>query len=466
MVPPFSMGQTGDSSLVCPCCFHGIVILGAANKYNFNDFLKAQLCEYGQTGGLISIKNRVSILIRRKAFLIYFGFSKKEWTILSIFFLSGLIISLALCGRLPLTSYARGIAVKVVPGEFEHQQSIWIMWPSEVYNTEDSPVRPVMADIVEKLAPHVPVDIMANSKFEAAQIEKLLTRHDCPVSRIRYYIVNHQTIWARDVGPLFVKDKHGRLCVVNFKFNNYGRQGDYYYINTEGQVDVQVGKILKIPVIDSDMVSEGGSIESNGKGTIILTESVALKHNDGLTKKQIEDEYKRVLGVRKIIWLKNGLAEDKVTGGHVDEFARFADPNTILLAEILPIDQNSSPLARRSHMNLEEDYKILVRATDQDGNPFRIIRIPMPPTLYKNADEKKEIPVRSYMNYVVTNGAVLVQTYWKPGRSDVLKVNEEEVLDTFKNVFPGREIIRIDAENINAWGGGVHCVTQHMPAVN
>jgi agmatine deiminase len=97
-------------------------------------------------------------------------------------------------------------------------------------------------------------------------------------------------------------------------------------------------------------------------------------------------------------------------------------------------------------------------------NPFKIIRVPMPPTLYSDAAESGSLPVRSYLNYAVTNGAVLMQNYWRPGRSGTLKSTEASVTQLFKSVFPGRDIIGIDAENVNLWGGGIHCITQHMPA--
>lgn len=398
---------------------------------------------------------------RRKAYLIYFGFSKKEWA--AIAFCFSAILGAILFGK--LTIYAGdSLLVKGLPGEFARQQAVWIMWPSEVYNADESPIDPVMLTIVKNLVRYVDVNVIADDAEQRAKIKRLLAGCNCPESRIKYYIVHHYSMWARDVGPVFVQDKKNRLCVVDFKFNNYGRYGDHYYVTTEGQVDGRVARLLNLPRIDTELVSEGGSVESNGKGTLLLTEAVTLKHNTGLSEKMIEDEYKRVLGARKIIWLKKGLAEDKVTGGHVDEFVRFAGPDTILLAEVLPIDQESSPMARQSSVNLEENYRILIRATDQDGHHFRIIRIPMPPTLYGDADEEDEIPVCSYLNYIVTNGAVLVQSYWKPGRPYILKATEKEAMRTLGIVFPGREIIPINAENINAWGGGLHCITQHMPA--
>jgi agmatine deiminase len=363
-------------------------------------------------------------------------------------------------------NYSGGGSISCVfPGEFEKQQAIWMMWPSEVYNLNNRPVNPVMVSIIKALTPYIQVNIMSVSDEEVIQIKGLLKKGGCSSNNVHYYIINHQSIWARDVGPIFVKDSHNRLSIVDFGFNNYSRYGNEDYIKQEGQVDKRIAEALGLPVINTKLISEGGAIESNGQGTLMTTESVALKRNPELTKQQIEDEYKRVLGVRKIIWLKKGLAEDdEITSGHINEIARFADANTILLAQIMPEDRYANSVSQNSYLRLEENYKILENSSDQDGKPFRIIRIPMPPTLYQEANDTGKIPVRSYLNYAVTNGAVLMQTYWKPGQSSTLKTTEDQVKVILQNVFPQRDIIGIDAENVNLWGGGIHCITQHMPA--
>jgi agmatine deiminase len=349
-----------------------------------------------------------------------------------------------------------------VPAEFERQACIWIMWPSAIYNYNDSPVNPVMISLINALTPYIPVNIISKSNEEILHIKELLGNKSY---NIHYYIINHHSIWARDVGPIFVKDNHNTLSVVDFGFNNYSRYGDLYDIEIDSKVDQKTAKALGLKVIKANLISEGGAIEFNGQGTMMTTESVALKRNPTLSKQEIEDEYKRVLGIKKIIWLKKGLVEDDdITSGHIDEFARFADKSTILLAQILPEDRIANSMSESSYLRLEENYNILVNSTDQDGNPFRIIRIPMPPTFYQEANDTDEIPMRSYLNYTITNGAVILPTYWKQGRPSSLKITEDQVTSIFHEVFPDRDIIGIDAENVNLWGGGLHCITQHMPA--
>ena len=350
------------------------------------------------------------------------------------------------------------------PGEFEKQEAIWMQWPSEVYNQANRPVAPVMISMIKALDPFVRVNLMSQSTAEITQIKSLLKSSGFSGTNVHYYVINHLSIWARDVGPIFVKDNQSKLSVVDFGFNNYSRDGNQFYTSTENQVDKLVAQTFKLPVISTNLISEGGAIESNGQGTLMVPESVALTRNPGMTKLQIENEYKRVLGLKKVIWLKKGLREDDaITSGHINEFARFADANTILLAQILPSDRYTNATSQESYRRMEENYNILRNSTDQDGKPFRIIRVPMPPTLYAEPDEKGNIPVRSYLNYAVTNGAVLMQTYIKPGRSDKITTTEAQVKGIFQSVFPGRKIIAIDAENVNKWGGGIHCITQHMP---
>jgi agmatine deiminase len=354
----------------------------------------------------------------------------------------------------------------MLPGEFEKQQAIWMQWPAERYTTASHcPVEPVFIDLIKALDPYVRINLISQSEEEIAKIADLLKADSCSVTHIHYYIIDHMSMWARDVGPTFVKDDKNKLHIVDFSFNNYSREASQDFIEIENKIHRQISELFRLPLVSTSLISEGGGLESNGRGTVMVTESAVLDRNPGLTKNQIENEYNRVLGARKVIWLKQGLAEDDpITKGHIDEIARFASPDTILLAQVLPDDRYANAISQTSYRRLEENYHILLRSTDQDGKPFRILRIPMPPTLYgETGDGEDGIPVRSYLNYVVTNGAVLMQTYWKPERPDKLRTVEQQVRSTLRHVFPGRQIIGIDAESVNLWGGGIHCITMHMP---
>jgi agmatine deiminase len=386
--------------------------------------------------------------MRKQHFVILFGFLS------AILVISALIYYQKLC-----TTY-------ILPAEFENQQAIWLQSPEGHYVSDGMSVYSAFIDIIRALEPHIKVNLVAESKDEIADIQESFKTNGISGKNVIYYVVNHYSIWARDVGPLFVKNRLGKLNVVDFGFNNYGKGASRDFIDVESNIHKSIAQQLGLPLISTNLVTEGGAIESNGRGTLMTIEAVALNRNPGLTRNQIESEYKRVLGVKKIIWLKQGLAEDDlITKGHIDEVARFVSPDTIFLAQVLPGDINTNSTSYDSYQRLEESYNILRNSTDQDGKPFNIIRIPMPPTLYSQMDATGKIPVRSYLNYAVTDGAVVMPSYWTPGRSDELKSTETKVRGIFQSVFPGRRIIAVNVESINFWGGGIHCVTQHMPAV-
>ena len=175
------------------------------------------------------------------------------------------------------------------------------------------------------------------------------------------------------------------------------------------------------------------------------------------------------------------------TGGHVDEFARFADPETILLAEITEEERRTDPIAAISHERLEESFRRLRAATDQDGNPFRIVRMPVPDSLFDTMrkgdgvfdyiqpldyedgsridpdDEIRVIAAASYLNFQITNGLVLAQKYWKPGMPETVRAKDERALAILADVFPGREVLPLDAMAVNLGGGGIHCILQQEP---
>jgi agmatine deiminase len=226
-------------------------------------------------------------------------------------------------------------------------------------------------------------------------------------------------------------------------------------------------------------------------------EQVTLQRNPGRTKKQIEEEYRRVLNIKKVIWLKKGTADDgrsfnpyknykfTGTGGHLDEFVRFADANTILLGWIDEEDLDKHPLNRITYERMKENFEILKKSTDQDGKPFRIIKVPLPsivefePEEHKNDifkdndfshlisetenysdNEMIKVATVSYLNFLVTNGMVINASYINHGTSIQ---HEERVKAIFKEVFPDKEQIWIDVLPLNKNGGGIHCITLHEP---
>jgi agmatine deiminase len=395
-------------------------------------------------------------------------------------------------------------------GEWTPQQSVWLGWPT-YENKVGHSSQSVQIEIIKNLVPTVNVELAVQDSVEktsvlnqliAAGISQTLIQ-----SKIKFHIIRHGDIWWRDMGGIFLKNNANQYQLVDFNFNGWGYSR---YTDAIGQasfaldetVDRQMAAHLNLPTVASQMIIEGGAIESNGKGTLIVTESVVFQRNPTMTKSQVETELKRVLKAKKIIWLPRGLGSDvhsvengpylingrKVytpvtTGGHTDEFVRFADEHTLILAEI-PEAEATDSIAWYSRKALVEAETILKAATDQDGQPFKLIRMPEPstildnigagdgtfdflvsmPALNLNANNRIEIVLAaSYLNYIISNDVLLIPKYARADRAAALQQRDLQALNVFKTAFPNRKIVQIDASNLNIGGGGMHCITQQVP---
>ncbi|MDZ4743183.1 MAG: agmatine deiminase family protein [Verrucomicrobiota bacterium] len=251
--------------------------------------------------------------------------------------------------------------------------------------------------------------------------------------------------WCRDHGPIFVKnpDSPDPIAVVDWGYNAWG--GKYPPFDLDDDVPSKVADLLGLPLFKNPTVMEGGSIEVNGMGTLMTTTSCLLNKNRNphLSQAQIEKQLKDYLGVKHILWLGDGIAGDD-TDGHIDDISRFVSANTIVTAvEYDPADENFQPLMA--------NYEKLLTTHDQDGNPFRVISLPMPPKLEHDG---QRLPA-SYANFYIGNEAVLVPIYGCD--------YDIEVLITLQELFPTRRVVGIDCTNL-IWGlGAFHCVTQQQP---
>ena len=391
-----------------------------------------------------------------------------------------------------------------MPGEFEPIESMWMAYP--VYeNVHGRPSQTVQADMIKALVPHTSIDLLVQDPSEQTQVQQWLAGMNLPSDRVRLHIVPHTDIWMRDMGPIFLQNAAGKQKIADFGFSTWSyNEPTHADAMTDEAVDRLIARDLKLPILRSSLISEGGNREFNGKGTLIVTEAVELQRNLGMSKADIEAELKRVFRLKKVIWLKQGLADDDLstkgqlpggiftvltTGGHIDEFARFVNPTTILLAQVTPQERDEDPISRITYDRMEENYRILRAATDQDGKPFTIIRVPIAAPLYQAMDERDQvfrllqgltfedgsvipagrtintILAASYLNFVVANDVVLLPAYWQPGRSETIRQKDAAVKRIFQQVFPDRRIVPINPENINVGGGGMHCIVQQMPAL-
>lgn len=423
---------------------------------------------------------------------------------LSVILMPALLLILPACT--PTPSDSAEISVTRQAAEFEDQTATWIIWPTVDHKQGMSNKR-VVLDMVAALTDvnqRVNIVVGDEEHFQQAVLE---TQSYNTSQLINIYEIPNYEWWVRDVGPTFVETADGGRAVVNFRFNAWGYTDiDDPDIEIDAEFARNLANAFDIPVIESEMISEGGNREVNGKGTLMLTASTEENRNPHLSRSDMEEEFTRLLGVTNVIWLEEGLYEDDhtflgpltlsdgsqaytviTTHGHIDEFSRFVNENTILLAKVADEDlREEDPVSIENHRRLEINYEILRQARDQDGKPFEIIRVPlnklqihtMQPgdyvydyisTLdYVNdhqfpiGEPVQVIAAASYLNFTITPGVILAQKYGQEG-DPVSMARDQEVKQILESVFPDRKIAMIDAIAVNLGGGGLHCVTIHEP---
>lgn len=384
-----------------------------------------------------------------------------------------------------------------MPAEWEPHQAVWV----GVFHRAGRDK--VSAAIVKSIYKNVHVRLNYSSDSTRNKFNKLLSSLQVDTLKLQWVKDSIDFNWVRDPGPLFLVNKKGEQKIIDFGWNSYG---NCYVDNSKltktdhiiGRIDKRMADRLNIPVVSTSIVAEGGGLETNGAGVLMSIEETALQRNPGKTLLEIEAEYLRVTACKKMIWLKRmPLLDKSVTGlliknwvsgganGHIDEVVRFVSPNTIAVAKIDDEERKSNPISKVDYDILEEYCKTIQQATDAEGKPFKIIRIPSPdlnahavsynmdkqmrknftdgaPSL-RDGDTLKYVPAVSYMNFMVTNGVVLIAKYWKEGMPLKEKEKDENIKKIIGGLYPGRKIIQINPYPINGGGGGIHCATQQQP---
>ena len=337
-----------------------------------------------------------------------------------------------------------------MPAEWEPHVATWFTWPRpegisfpDKYDT----VPAVYAELVKHLVQVEEVHINVWNEEKETVAKGLLRAHGAPVERVHFHHFPAYEPWCRDHGPIFiVREKNGKRdrAIIDWDYNAWG--GKYPPFDLDDEVPKHVGRYRNLGVFAPGIVMEGGSIEVNGRGTLLTTTACLLNpnRNPQLNQKQIEQYLKDYLGVRHILWLGEGIVGDD-TDGHIDDISRFTDPNTIVtVIEEDPQDEN--------YEILNENLKKLRTFKDQDGQPFRIVTIPMP-GLIQHEDQR--LPA-SYANFYIANEIVLVPTY--------RDANDKRALETLQALFPKRRVIGVDSTEL-IWGlGSFHCISQQEPA--
>ncbi|MEZ2737210.1 agmatine deiminase family protein [Aneurinibacillus aneurinilyticus] len=428
---------------------------------------------------------------------------KNYWHSPKVFFI---VLNIFLVSFSPVASADNGEATKPIventgytfPAEWEKQSAVWLAWEwNESGESTTDEQHKVTAQIIQALHSHnVKVELILQTGGDSKEeVLHFLSTYNVDPKKINFREYKKPYLFMRDMGPLFLKNSEGKGMIADFSWNMYGIW-DRDRAKSIGDVDKAMAQELNIPLLSSDFVAEGGGIEVNGEGVMMTYEDMALQRNPGKSLEEIEKEYLRLYGQKKIIWLKQSPLSDKLTpdgspifenffgngaNGHVDEVARFVDPHTVLVAQISEEARNSNKLEKEDYKRIEEVVETLKRATDVNGKPFKIIRVPSPDLKlvwnehivqeediypqfgFKPGDKVYQIPAVSYLNFLISNGVVISAKYWEPGKPEQLKQLDAQSKAILQSAFPGREIVQINPIEINWWGGGIHCITQQQP---
>ncbi|MGW7099257.1 agmatine deiminase family protein [Streptomyces sp. NPDC054883] len=331
-----------------------------------------------------------------------------------------------------------------VPAEWESHSGCVMAWPWD------------RTDGWGGLLPQVQTEVAAVAR-SIARFETVLmfaepgtaadARRQCGASvTVVEYPVND--CWTRDTGPVFALNAaRTQRTGLDFRFNGWGNKYPY---DKDDLLPAGVCSYLSVPRKPVDLVLEGGSVITDGQGTLITTEECLLNpnRNPGMTRAQIEAALLAAYGASKVVWLPYGLDNDLITNGHVDLVASYLGPAKVLL-HTQP--DTSSP----NHARMEANRAVLLAATDARGRRFLIEELHQQPHFQVNG---ALVDTFSYTNYYLTSGSVVVPTAQEP--------DDAAALCRYAELFPGREVVGIPARTLAWGGGGVHCITQHVPAVS
>ncbi len=359
-----------------------------------------------------------------------------------------------------------------MPGEWEPHAATWIAWP---HNRTDwpgkfAPIPWVYAEIVRNLAHVELVNILVNHEAaEAIAREVLVTAEVLPKrssdpgsssGNVKFWHIPTNRGWLRDTGPTFVrrnarpKTNLPSVAAVSWRFNAWAKYNDW---KLDAPVSAELGRRLNLPIWQPEVdvngklrrvVLEGGSIDVNGRGTLLTTEECLLsdvqQRNPGVSRDQLEQLLADYLGITKVIWLGRGIAGDD-THGHVDDICRFVAPNVVITA----YEPDSS---EANHEPLRENYRQLKRTTDQSGKPLHVIKLPMPAPIYFDG---QRLPA-SYSNFYIANRLVMVPVFNDP--------NDRLALNIVADALPRHTVVGIYCGDFVLGLGTLHCMTQQQPA--
>ena len=347
-----------------------------------------------------------------------------------------------------------------MPGEFEEQTGVWMLWPQRPDNWRGGakPAQQAFADVARAIARFEPVTMCVNpDQFQNA-------RARLPED-IRVVEMTSNDAWVRDCGPTFVKNDQGDLRAVDWTFNAWGGLHDGLYFPWD-QDDLVARKICELEGVDSyrtdGFVLEGGSIHVDGQGTVLTTEMCLLSpgRNPELSRRDIEEKLCGYLGCEKVIWLRDGIDPDE-TNGHIDDVACFVAPGEVAC---IWTEDPENPFYQAA----QDAFRTLSQATDAKGRRLTVHKLCLTkkPCCLEGAEtidavegtvprENGEVSIASYMNFLIVNGAVIAPQYGDE--------NDQLAIQQLQQMFPDRQIVGVQTREVAFGGGNIHCITQQQP---
>lgn len=338
-----------------------------------------------------------------------------------------------------------------MPAEWEPHEATWLAWP---HNDETWPgrlreIEEIYLQMIEALLLQEKVHLLVNDERERDGVMRQVRTRCGSVRNLVFFLVETVDAWIRDYGPHFIlRDSGGKRerAWVKWGFNAWG--GKYESLAQDDKVGEKLASLLGLPVFYPQLVLEGGSIDTNGRGTCLVTEQCLLNpnRNPHESRNGIEQALRNFLGFTNFVWLGEGIEGDD-TDGHIDDIARFVNPTTVVIAVEENRDDPNEGILRENLLRLRE-------ATNPNGKKFNVIPIPMPDRV---AGPGGRLPA-SYLNFYIANGLVLVPIF---GQS-----KDKKALGILQELFPHRKVLGIRSETLILGLGAIHCVTHEQPAGN
>ena len=347
-----------------------------------------------------------------------------------------------------------------MPAEWEPHTGCWMLWPerSDNWRGGAKPAQHAFVVVAEAIAETEPVSVCVSPA------QYLVARAMLP-SAVRLVEMTSNDSWIRDCGPTFVINDHGEIRGIDWKFNAWGglEDGLYFPWDQDDLVGEKVIELERAARYAPDFILEGGSIDVDGEGSVIVTEQCLLNHdrNPDMSRAQIEANLRDYLGCEKVIWLENGVYLDE-TKGHTDNFCRFVAPGEVILTWTDDADDPQFAISGAAMKRLET-------TTDARGRKLKVHKLHQPTPILITAGEAAGVDhvegtlprsegdrlAASYVNFYIGNGVIVM-----PAFDDPMDGPAQQCL---AKLFPSRRIVAVPGKEILLGGGNVHCITQQQP---